>query len=366
MRLSSAFCLQAMNTLAVPCVAEHFCQADTLDVLRAALGWAQQRSLPVHILGGGSNVVLPCRLQGLVLAPVLLGRQIVSEQGGRVQVRFGAGENWHAVVDWCLRQRLYGLENLAMIPGNVGAAPVQNIGAYGVELADCFVQLEALDRQSLETRLFDFADCQFAYRDSVFKNAQRERLIITQVTLELSRTPVSRLEYPALREALAGCAGATPVDIYHAVCRLRTSKLPDPAVLPNCGSFFKNPLISAAQLQALRTQYPDAVAFATPDPQTFKLAAAWLIDRSGWKGQSVQGAAVHAQQALVLTNPQRGAADQVLALAQAIRLDIQARFNIELEMEPQLPGWTHPAARPLSAVGALTSVANGSAATDAV
>lgn len=336
--------LDAMNTLAVPSVAEYLALAPSIEDAQAALAWAQRRQCSVYILGEGSNVVLAERLPGLVLVPRMLGRTVLETSEDQALVTFGAGENWHSVVQWSLAQGLYGIENLALIPGSVGAAPVQNIGAYGVELCQVFEQLQALDLHTGALETFDIAQCGFAYRDSVFKSALRGRYLIVQVTLRLSRIPQSNLTYPALREALGdGDEIITPETVYAAVCALRKAKLPDPTVIPNCGSFFKNPLVPEDKWRQLREKHPDLVAFDAPlDPvwgAVKKLAAAWLIDRAGWKGQGWGGVVMHSKQALVLTNPNRATGPQVLAAAQVIAEDVQRQFGVILEREPQCLGW---------------------------
>lgn len=336
--------LDAMNTLAVPALAEYFYRAGSVAEVQAALVWLKQRACPLFILGEGSNVVLAPQLSGLVLVPQIAGRTAVDQPGDQVLVTLGAGENWHSVVQWSLAQGFYGLENLALIPGSVGAAPVQNIGAYGVELCQVFEQLQAVDLRTGDLVTFTAAQCGFSYRDSVFKSAARGRYLITQVTLRLWRAPRLNLSYPALRESLAEDGkNATPEAVFAAVCALRQAKLPDPSVTPNCGSFFKNPVVAYAQWQQLQQQHPDLAAFdVPPDPvlgKVKKLAAAWLIDRAGWKGRDWHGVVVHPRQALVLTNPQRCSGAQVLAAAQAIAEDVQRQFGVTLEREPQCLGW---------------------------
>lgn len=336
--------LKAMNTLAVPAVAEYWYQAQSIADAQAALAWARQRRCPVHILGEGSNVVLAERLSGLVLVPQILGCTLAEKPGDQVLVTLGAGENWHAVVQWTLAQGLYGLENLALIPGSVGAAPVQNIGAYGVELCQVFEQLQALNLHTGALEIFDAAQCGFAYRDSIFKSISRGLYLIVQVTLRLSRAPQPNLTYPALTDALkSGGQKATPEAVFAAVCNLRQSKLPDPAVMPNCGSFFKNPLVPLSQWRQLQEKFPDIVAFDAPNDPSLgpvkKLAAAWLIDRAGWKGREWGGIIVHPHQALVLTNPSGATGPQVLAAARVIAEDVQRQFGVTLEPEPQCLGW---------------------------
>jgi len=331
--------LQRLNTLAVPSVAANFVRATTITDLRDALTWAQQRHVPVHLLGGGSNVLLPERIEGLVLQPALRGVEVLEEQGDTLLVRSAAGENWHRFVQFCTTKKYYGLENLSLIPGLVGAAPIQNIGAYGVELRDVFDHLQALNRTTGEVEVFDKNKCEFDYRESVFKQRLRNQYIVVSVTFRLSRTPQINDHYPAIKQALLGLkrSAITPEVIAHTVMELRRSKLPSPDQIPNVGSFFKNPVISLALFEKIREMYPDIAAYDV-SPNQKKIAAGWLIEKAGWKGRTEFGVTVHEQQALVLTNPNRGPAKKVLMLAKAIQSNIKARFDIELEQEPQFIG----------------------------
>lgn len=334
--------LQGYNTLGVPSRAAHLAVAQSVDDIRDALAWARERKQPVFVLGAGSNLVVAPQLQGLAILPRIMGKEVVARTDTWVDVRFGAGENWHQVVEWCLENQLYGLENLALIPGTVGAAPVQNIGAYGVELCQFFHCLRALDRETGELQTVGPAACEFGYRESVFKNAWRDRYVITQVTLRLPCSAQTNVSYRALRDALEG-QEATPQQVFSAVCQLRSAKLPDPNEIPNCGSFFKNPIVSHAHYQFLSKRFPGLVAFdATQNGQSNdkKLAAAWLIEQAGWKGRQNEQVSVHSQQALVLTNPQRAPSEAVMRLAEAIQYSVRDKFDVSLEVEPQLLGWS--------------------------
>ncbi|HEY8385556.1 MAG TPA: UDP-N-acetylmuramate dehydrogenase [Porticoccaceae bacterium] len=331
--------LQDSNTLALPGRAEYLCRAADRDVLLEALVFARHRQLPVTMLGGGSNIVLTGDICGLVVR--LVGGTIeqvpAAEVGDAVLVRVGAGIDWHTLVTHCLEQGWHGLENLALIPGTVGAAPIQNIGAYGVELADCFHSLEAVDLVTGESLHFTAEDCRFAYRDSIFKRDLKGRVAITSVTLSLSTQPRVCLDYPELRSVLAGCAEPTPRQVYDAVCALRCAKLPDPAHRPNAGSFFKNPVIGRDRAEALRAEFPDMPGYPQPDGLE-KIPAAWLIDRAGWKGRRVGAVGVHDRQALVLVHFGGGSGRELLGLAAAIAGDVRQRFGIDLELEPVVLG----------------------------
>ena len=329
------FNLQNHNTLASPVCAEFFVAVKNEEELQAALKFAKEKNLPLLVLGGGSNIVLHEDFPGLVIHVQLVGIELLRQDDDFYYVKAAAGENWSNFVDYCLDEGFYGLENLSLIPGNVGAAPIQNIGAYGVELKDVFSELAALDIKSGLSITFTPEACQFGYRDSVFKNTLRDQFIITSVTFKLTKNPNLKTFYPALQLALAHYSpdDITPELVSQVVCEIRHSKLPDPKQIPNVGSFFKNPIISTAKLAGLQRTYPEIV-FYPVDGETVKLAAGWLIDQAGWKGRMLD-AAVHSHQALVLTNPKRLKGSAVLALAAAIKESILKRFDVDLEQEPR-------------------------------
>ena len=350
MQIISDFDLSSFNTLAIPAKCAHYCEVETEDELRCAIIWADTHKLPVYILGGGSNVLLAPYINALVIRNLLKGIYIDVSQNAvadDIYITAAAGELWHEFVMSSIGKNWFGLENLALIPGSVGAAPIQNIGAYGVELKDRFHKLTALNMLSGVIEEFFAADCQFGYRESIFKKNKKNHVIL-DVTFRLSLINNPVIHYPALQieinrlrelaslpDDLANSDITTAQMVAKAVISLRTSKLPDPSVLPNAGSFFKNPLISKDKYFDLRREYPDLVAY-DDDSGYMKLAAAWLIDRLGWKGKSYRGASVHHAQALVLTNPNRCELACVLALADKIRRDVKDRFGVDLEIEPQL------------------------------
>ncbi len=331
--------LKALNTLGLESVARYFGRVESLVALREALAFARERNLPVIPLGEGSNVVLSECQDALVLLIRLKGRDVVESQNVSVLLKVGAGEHWHSVVCWSLEQGFYGLENLALIPGCVGAAPVQNIGAYGVELKDRFVSLEAVDRQTGEIMTLSAEDCAFGYRDSVFKNRLLDHVIITSVTLRLSRTLMPELDYGALREKAEKLASVgeqpTGTDICRAVCAIRREKLPDPKIIGNAGSFFKNPVVSDEHKAALKTKFVDMPAYKVPDG--WKLAAGWLIEQCGFKGcVQKDGAGVYEKQALVLVNHGNASGEAILMLAEEIQATVKERFSVNLEIEPRI------------------------------
>ncbi|NYH10544.1 UDP-N-acetylmuramate dehydrogenase [Pseudomonas moraviensis] len=326
--------LKPFNTFGVEVRAQLFAEAHSDADVREALAYATSHDVPLLVIGGGSNLLLTADIPALVLRMATRGIRVLSDDGNRVVIEAEAGEPWHPFVQHTLAQGFSGLENLSLIPGTVGAAPMQNIGAYGVEIKDVFAGLTALDRQTGELRDFSLEECNFAYRDSVFKQ-QPGRWLILRVRFALDRVAHLHLEYGPVRQRLTeqGIEQPTPTDVSRAICSIRSEKLPDPAVLGNAGSFFKNPLVSADVVEQIKAQHPDLVAYAQPDGQ-MKLAAGWLIERAGWKGFREADAGVHKLQALVLVNYGAATGLQLLDLAQRIQKDISERFNVELEMEP--------------------------------
>jgi len=326
--------LKDCNTFGVEVAARWFADAHDEDEVRAALAAAAVRNAELLVIGGGSNLLLTADLDAFVLRMASRGRRILVDEGERVLVEAEAGEPWHPFVLWTLEQGLGGLENLSLIPGTVGAAPMQNIGAYGVELQDVLHSLVALDRQSGELREFGVEECAFAYRDSRFKR-ETGRWLILRVRFILSRAPLLHLDYGPLRQYLQqqGIGQPDALDVSRAICAIRREKLPDPQVLGNAGSFFKNPLVDAARAAGLRAQWPGLVSYPAGEGQV-KLAAGWLIEQAGWKGHRDGDAGVHDRQALVLVNHGRASGGELLALARRIQADIRTRFGVELEIEP--------------------------------
>ena len=331
--------LSGLNTLGLPGTARCLARVGSEAALARLLTDPARPSLPVIVLGGGSNIVLAGPVEALLVKLDLFGRVVVSEAAQEVIVEAGAGESWHALTAWAVAQGWGGLENLSLIPGTVGAAPVQNIGAYGVELCDVMDSLTAFDRETGRFVTLDAAECRFAYRDSLFKSGQPGRYVITRVRFRLQRHPRLRLDYGDLRGELARAGITDPgvQDVAQAVIAIRRSKLPDPAEIGNAGSFFKNPSVPRAQADALRARFPTLVAHDQADGTT-KLAAGWLIDQAGWKGCRRGAVGVHDRQALVLTHTGGGSGRDLLALAAEIRASVQARYGVSLEQEPVILG----------------------------
>ncbi len=286
------------------------------------------------VIGAGSNLLFTAAFEGTILRVCTTGRRILDDGPGGTLVEAEAGEPWDAFVRWTLAQGLCGLENLSLIPGSVGASPIQNIGAYGVEMRDTFAGLTAIDLSTGITREFDPAQCCFEYRDSLFKHPDGRRWLILRVRFRLSREPRLQLDYGDLRTELAraNCDMPTPADVARAVTALRRRRLPDPAMLGNAGSFFKNPVVPRAQAEAMRERYPDLPVW--PAAAGAKISAAWTIEHCGWKGVREGDAGVHAEHALVLVNHGHATGAQLLALAMRIRSSVMDTFGVLLEPEP--------------------------------
>lgn len=332
--------LEKLNSLRVAATARYFMAIENHDALRHALGWAQEHDQKTLVLGSGSNLIFAENFGGLVMRMQIAGRHWEQVDDSGATLVLGAGENWHEAVLYATKCGYRGIENLALIPGTAGAAPVQNIGAYGVELRDTLVSVTAFDRKANEPVVLTNSECAFAYRDSLFKRSPG-RYIITAISLRLSRTRPLQLGYRDLSDYLGYVEGAevenlNEMSVAEAVMAVRRRKLPDPETIPNAGSFFKNPVVPVETFNELRAAHPDVVGYPLGD--TVKLAAAWLIDQCGWKGYRNDCVGVHNRQALVLINHSGGTGQDVLRLAARIRESVKARFGVNLEMEPGIAG----------------------------
>ena len=328
--------LGALNTLRLPSVAQFFARPDSLKDVREVVAAAVGKGLPITILGGGSNVVLHARVPGCVVSPRIGGMQI-RRIDDDVLISAGAGVRWHDLVRYCLGQGLAGLENLALIPGLVGAAPIQNIGAYGVELAERFHSLTAVSCRDAAVVTMDAHECGFGYRDSVFKHSLKDGYVIVSVTLRLPETHDPRIEYPDVQRELGAMGVRTSaVSIAEAVTRIRLRKLPDIRRVPNAGSFFKNPVVSVDAMERLRGVLGSMPTYN--DSNGIKIPAASLIDAAGWKGKTLGAAGVWYRQPLVLINRGDACATDILRLAETIRRDVSERFGVDLELEPAVVG----------------------------
>jgi UDP-N-acetylmuramate dehydrogenase len=329
------FPLQRFNTFGIAARARAYLKITSVAQLSAVMADPALSRMPRLLLGGGSNIVLTGDVDALVLHMAIEGRAIISTDGLQTLVRCGGGENWHGFVQWTLAQGLGGLENMSLIPGTVGASPIQNIGAYGTELKDVFHSLTVFDLASGAQRTMLAADCRFGYRDSIFKQADGAGLVIVDVTFALPNAWQPNLRYGELAQAVAdaGFGAPTAQQVSEIVVAIRRRKLPDPTVLGNAGSFFKNPVVGRAQCDTLLAAFPGLVHHAQADGSE-KLAAGWLIDQCGWKGRSMGAAGVYPKQALVLVNNGGASGAEVVALARAIQADVAARFGVHLETEP--------------------------------
>ena len=336
MQIETDYSLRAHNSFGFDVTARFWAQAQSTDDICEALQYAKAQRVPLMVLGEGSNLVFTAAYPGLVLNIAIRGKQIVREDSQHIWVRVGAGENWHDFVQWSLAHQYFGLENLILIPGSVGAAPIQNIGAYGVEVKSCFDQLEAVERDTGVLVVFDKESCEFDYRNSVFKSKLQDRYIISQVTFRLNKTPDLVTGYGDVEAELKsqGLADYEAINVAEAVSRIRRRKLPDPRVIGNAGSFFKNPIISRERFEQLKSSFPKLVGYE--DCGSVKVAAGWMVDYCGWKGKREGDAGVHDQQALVLVNYGCANGAQVLDLAAKIQDSVKQTFGIDLEFEPQI------------------------------
>ena len=330
--------LRAYNTLRVDAHATLLAELHDPAALPALLAHPAVRDQPLLPLGAGSNVLLAGDWPGVVLVQKTLGVDVLANDGDGARIRVAAGEHWDDCVRWTLGQGWAGLENLILIPGSVGAAPMQNIGAYGVEVGEFVEAVDAVDLTTREPAHFDNAACAFGYRDSVFKR-RPDRWLITAVTLRLPRVHALRLDYAGLRDELArmGVAQPAPFHVADAVVTLRTRKLPDPALIGNVGSFFKNPLVPAEHAAALRREHASLPAWPTADGRC-KLSAAWLIEACGFKGARDGDAGISNRHALVLVNHGHATGAQLWAFAQRVREGVRDRFGVDLEPEPRVIG----------------------------
>lgn len=326
--------LKTYNTFGIDASADFFVEVNSIEEIKEALSLTEEKKLPLLIINGGSNMLLTQDWKGLVLKINLKGIEVVREDEDFVWVKVQGGENWHEFVQFTLRNDYGGLENLSLIPGNAGTAPMQNIGAYGVEIKDTMTELTALEIVSKKPRVFTNADCHFGYRESIFKNECKNQFVLLDVTFKLSkRNHVLHTEYGAIRLELEkrGIENPTIQDVSEAVIAIRQSKLPDPKEMGNSGSFFKNPVIPKFQFEELEKRYPNISGYASGDG--VKVAAGWLIENAGWKGKRIGNAGVHEKQALVLVNYGRATGKEIFDLSERIIEDIYAKYGIQLERE---------------------------------
>lgn len=334
MQIQENISLRPYNSFGIDAYASYFASFASVMELGALLEAKALRNLPLLILGGGSNILLTRNFEGAVLKNELKGIELIREDTDYFYVKAGAGERWHDLVRYCVNQNYAGIENLSLIPGSTGAAPIQNIGAYGVELKDCFYELEAYSLSDKAVYRFALPDCEFGYRDSVFKRAGKDRFVILNICLRLNKTPVFHTGYGSLEKELEknGEQPLTIQAISRAVIAIRTGKLPDPDKIGNAGSFFKNPEIPLQMFVMLQKDFPGIVGYPAGDSR-IKLAAGWLIEQCGWKGYRKGDAGVHAAQALVLVNYGKASGTELYLLSEKIMESVRGKFGVILERE---------------------------------
>jgi UDP-N-acetylmuramate dehydrogenase len=334
MQVQQNFLLKKYNTFGIEVYAKYFAEFDSLNVLQEALPSIASGNFPILILGGGSNILFTKNFEGLILKNELRGISVIKEDDEFVYVQAGAGENWHQFVLYCLQKNLSGVENLSLIPGNVGASPMQNIGAYGVEIKDVFYELEAFHLKEKTGTRFDSIACEFGYRDSIFKRRYKDQFAILNVTFRLNKKPAYNISYGAIEQELKQM-GAQELNIRaisQAVINIRSSRLPDPGVIGNAGSFFKNPTMPGKNFDELKKIYFDIPSYIVNQDHV-KIPAAWLIEQCGWKGYKKGDAGVHVKQALVLVNYGKASGKEIYQLSEEIKNSVKQKFNIDLERE---------------------------------
>ncbi len=332
--VSSNVDLQPYNTLNISATARYFAEVESEEKLRNILRHPQTGNRKIVVLGAGSNVLFTDDFDGLVLHINIQGREVINETEEHVWLKIGAGEDWHQTVRYCVDQGWGGIENLSLIPGTVGAAPIQNIGAYGVELQEVFEWLEGMDIEGRAIRRYEKQDCEFGYRDSIFKGELKGIVIVTNVVLKLSKNPTLNTSYGAIQSMLEERDITSPTieDISDIVIDIRNSKLPHPDTLGNAGSFFKNPIVNKKVYERIKGTYPQAPGYSMGNGK-LKVPAGWLIEEAGWKGKVVGNAGTYKQQALVIVNHGGATGQEIMELATKIRESVLEEFGIELVPE---------------------------------
>ncbi|HSJ66144.1 MAG TPA: UDP-N-acetylmuramate dehydrogenase [Anditalea sp.] len=333
MKIQENISLKEFNTFGLDKKAKFFIEVHSNEEVIQALEFAKDKKIPVFILGGGSNILLTKDIHAVVLKINIKGLEILSESDTEVKVKVGAGESWHDFVLKAISNEWAGVENLSLIPGTVGASPMQNIGAYGVEIKEVFDSLEAIDRETHDIIVFNHQQCQFGYRESIFKNIAKDKYIITHVHFRLLKKPSYNVSYGAILQTLKemNITDLSLKAISDAVIHIRQSKLPDPKVIGNAGSFFKNPTVPVAQYEELKVLHPNIPGYETDEG--VKIPAAWLIEKAGWKGKRFGQIGVHEFQPLVLVNYGQGEGQDIVDLSEKIQADIFKKFGIKLHPE---------------------------------
>lgn len=326
------FSLKAINTIGVEAYALFYAAPENQEELTAVLKEHDHQNLPFMVVGEGSNILFKQDFEGLILHPKITGIEILEDRGNDLLVQVGAGENWDSFVGYATQQGWFGLENLSLIPGSVGSAPVQNIGAYGVEMKEYFEWLDAWDVYKHQLVRLHRDDCSFGYRSSLFKEGARGRYIILKVTFRLNRIPDLKLNYGNVADVFTKAEGSTPLDLRNVIISIRKEKLPDPAIFGNAGSFFKNPLVEHAIFKCIRVDYKDIPNYPTTENRV-KIPAAWLIEKAGWKGKRIGNVGTWPSQSLVIVNYGNATGQEILEFSEKIREDVDRKFGIYLDRE---------------------------------
>jgi len=324
--------LKRYNTFGIDVSANYYAKSNTVEKVLYAINFASYNKVPIYVIGGGSNILLTKNFDGVIINPAIQGISLMEDMANEVVLRVGAGVDWDSFVNYCVEKGLGGVENLSNIPGNVGAAPIQNIGAYGVEAKDTIVKVEGIQIDSRKTIEINNSECRFGYRDSIFKQELKNKVIVTYVWFKLSKTPTLQTNYGNLDEEVKKLGELTLKSLRQAVINIRTAKLPDPKIIGNAGSFFKNPVIEVDLFNKIKEKYPNVSAFNVSE-SFVKVPAGWLIEQCGWKGKRVGNCGVHEKQALVLVNYGEATGLEILNHAATIQESVFKEFAIKLEME---------------------------------
>ncbi len=335
MKLKENYPLKDITTFHAKVFAKYYAEFSSVDELKVILSSPEVKNKPFMVLGGGSNVLFTGDYNGIIIRNTIKGIEVIKEEGNDIYIKANSGEKWHDLVLYCVSNGYAGIENLSLIPGTVGAGPIQNIGAYGVELKDVLFEVEALNIHTLELKKFSNGDCKFGYRESIFKHEEKGKYIILAVTLKLNKDPNKvNTTYGTITKELEtmGITNPTISDISKAVIHIRSSKLPDPDKIGNAGSFFKNPVITVKDFEKLKAEFSDMVHFHAHEGH-IKLAAGWLIEQCGWKGKRIGDAGVHKDQALVLVNYGDATGKEIYDLSTQVIRSVEEKFGILLERE---------------------------------
>jgi len=332
MELKNNFSLKSFNTFSIDVKTRHFVATETIEELRQILNNQELSNLKTLVLGGGSNILFTDDFNGLIIHPSIKGKSVVKRDNEFIHIKAGAGENWDDFVEWTVNNSYGGLENLSLVPGTVGACPIQNIGAYGVEVGELIEKVEAIDLKTGILKEFSKEDCKFDYRNSIFKHELKGQYAIVNVYFKLILNPEFKTHYGSVHQEIQQLGEINLINIRKAIIKIRQSKLPDPELMPNAGSFFKNPIIPDEQVELLIKKFPGIVFYNVTDGYK-KIAAGWMIDYLSWKGKIYKGAAVHENQALVLVNKNNASGKEILELANKIKESVFKEFGINLEFE---------------------------------